>query len=86
MLVMNRGVNDRVAGDVGFAKLVTDSIARFARRDWGDDVEGDDRRENDWSIDNGARVLAGYGEGDDRVWIIREADGSATTVLFPSEY
>ena len=85
MLVMTRGVNDRVAGDVGFAKLVTDSIARFARRDWGE-MADEDIKANDWSIDNGARVLAGYGEGDDRVWIIREADGSATTILFPSEY
>ena len=85
MLVMTQGVNDRVAGDVSFAKLVSKSIARFARRDWGE-MADEDIQANDWSIDNGARVLAGYGEGDDRVWIIREADGSATTVIFPSKY
>jgi hypothetical protein len=85
MLVMTRGMNDRVAMDTDFAKHVTDSVGRFARRDWGE-MADEDIKANDWSIDNGARVLAGYGEGDDRVWIIREHDGSATTILFPSEY
>jgi len=82
---MARGVNDKVAQDTGFAKLVTKSIARFTRRDWGE-MADEDIKENDWAVDNGARILAGYGEGDERVWIIREADGSTTTVLFPSEY
>ena len=85
MWVMTREVNDRVAMDTDFAKHVTDSIGRFAMRDWGE-MADEDIKANDWSIDNGARVLAGYGEGDDRVWIIREHDGSATTILFPSEY
>jgi hypothetical protein len=85
MLVMTRGVNDRVAVDTGFGKHVTKSIVRFTRRDWGE-ICDEDRNANEWAATNGARILASYGEGDDRVWIIREADGSATTVLFPSEY
>ena len=85
MLVMTRGVNDRVALDTSFAKLVTDSITRFVWRDWGEMCD-EDTKGNDWAIDNGARVLAAYGAEPDKVWIIREHDGSATTVLFPSEY
>jgi hypothetical protein len=79
------GVNEKVATDTAFAKHVTNSLGRFLRRDWGEMCD-EDRNANDWSIDNGARVLAAYGEDDDKVWIIREHDGSVTTVLFPSEY
>ena len=85
MLVLTRGVNDRVAVDEDLAKHVVQSIARFRRRDWGEMCD-EDSTANDLSIDNGERVLAAYGEGDSKVWIIREHDGSATTVLFPSEY
>ena len=85
MLVMTRGVNDRVALDTEFAKLVTNSITRFVRRDWGEMCD-EDTKANDWAIDNGERVLAAYGAEPDKVWIIREHDGSATTVLFPCEY
>ena len=85
MLVLTRGVNDRVAVDEDLAKHVVQSIARFRRRDWGEMCD-EDRTANDWSIDNGERVLSAYGEGDSKVWIIREHDGRATTVLFPSEY
>jgi hypothetical protein len=79
------GVNEKVATDTAFAKHVTNSLGRFLRRDWGEMCD-EDRNANDWSIDNGERVLAAYGEDDDKVWIIREHDGSVTTVLFPSEY
>lgn len=85
MLVMTRTINDRVAADTPFAKHVTQAIARFGRRDWGE-MADDDILANDWSVENGERVLAGYGDGDDRIWIIREGDGSATTILYPSEY
>ena len=85
MTVFTMGVNEKIDTDTAFAKHVLDSLGRFLSRDWGD-VCDEDRDANDWSIDNGARVLAAYGEDDDKVWIIREHDGSATTVLFPSEY
>jgi hypothetical protein len=88
MLLMTRGINDRVAADTRFAKHVTASVARFGRRDWGE-MDDEDILANDWSILNGERVLAGYEDPDlmnSRIWIIREWDGSATTVLSPSEY
>ena len=85
MTVFTMGVNEKVATDTAFAKHVTNSLGRFLRRDWGEMCD-EDRNANDWSIDNGARVLAAYGEDNNKVWIIREHDGSVTTVLFPSEY
>ena len=85
MTVFTMGVNEKVATDTAFAKHVTHSYARFLRRDWGEMCD-EDRNATDWSIDNGERVLAAYGEDDDKVWIIREHDGSATTIMFPSEY
>ena len=32
----------------------------------------------------GGRIIAAYGEGEDKIWII--ADLEAVTILFPSEY
>ena len=95
MLVMTRSVNDRVALDVEFAKLVTNSITRFVKRVWGE-MDDEDTKANNWAIDNGERVLAAYGTEPHKIWIIRERDvhyydgethnGGTTTVLFPSEY
>ena len=90
MLVMTRGINDRVADDNTFARRVTEGVARFARKDWGDVSEDDwvTNAENIESLSGGGGgfVLASYeGEnGLDKFWIIR--DTQATTVLFPSEY
>jgi len=85
LLVMTRGVNERTALDEEFAKLVASSLKRFVNRDWGE-LAGEDRTANDWAVDHGERVLAAYGTEPDKIWIIREWDGSATTILFPDEY
>jgi len=59
---------------------------RHLSGDWGD-VCPEDARRNDWSIENGERVLSVYVLPTDvKVWIITEADRSATTFLLPSEY
>ena len=84
-MIVTRGINDRVAIDTQFAKHVWVSFARFERRDWGE-MADDDILANDWSMDNGERVLAAYGEGEDRIWIILEGDRANQTALFPSEY
>ena len=52
---------------------------------WGD-VPPEDAQENDFSVQNGLRVLSSYQMAGERVWIITEADRSSTTLLFPSEY
>lgn len=62
-------------------------LARHATGDWGE-LDAHDRRENERSLRNGWRVLSSYPLGEDggKVWIITEADRSATTVLLPEEY
>lgn len=66
------------------------SPAEFLQRhiihDWGD-LDDDDKKENDKSVEQGFRILSAYTLNDHtRIWIITEADRSATTILLPSEY
>ncbi len=60
-------------------------IARHASGDWGD-LCAHDRRENERSLRDGWRVLSSYAVGNDRIWVITEADRSVTTILLPEEY
>lgn len=60
-------------------------IRRHQCGDWGD-VPPEDASENHFSVLNRLRVLSAYKIAGERVWIITEADRSATTLLFPSEY
>jgi hypothetical protein len=51
------------------------------------DLHEDDVRANELAIRQGMRVLSAYVLGtDERVWVITEADRSATTILLPDEY
>lgn len=85
-LVFTRGVNDRVAEDGPFMTFVIDSLNRHGQGDWGDLDDGD-RKENELSLKQGFRLLSAYRkDGQPKIWIITEADRSATTVLFPDEY
>ena len=84
-IVWTRGVNDRVAVDTSFAKFVVNSLKRHANGDWGE-LSTEDKRENDFSLDKGLRLLSSYQLNDWKIWIITEADRSVTTVLFPEEY
>jgi hypothetical protein len=61
-------------------------IYRHLAGDWGE-LDEKDRRENDHSLRHGWRLLSAYRlPTGERLWIITEADRSATTVLLPSEY
>lgn len=61
-------------------------LRRHQNGDWGD-VPPDDAEENRRSLENGWRLLSSYSLiGSERLWIITEADRSATTLLLPSEY
>jgi len=85
-LLMTRGVADKLADDTTFAGFVLESIHRHMSADWGDLGE-EDKQENDFSLQNGLRLLSAYVRvGLPKIWIITEADRSATTVLFPEEY
>lgn len=61
-------------------------LRRHAAGDWGV-VDADDRRANEQALVHGRRLLSAYLLPDGtRIWIITEADRSATTILLPEEY
>jgi hypothetical protein len=61
-------------------------IVRHVTGDWGD-LDEHDRQENEFSVLHGFRILSAYTLSTGaRIWIITEADRSATTLLLPSEY
>ena len=60
-------------------------LLRHQSGDWGS-VPPEDAEENDHSVTNGNRILSSYPVGEDRIWIITEADRSCTTLLLPHEY
>jgi hypothetical protein len=61
-------------------------LARHAIGGWGE-LEPTDVAENEYSVAHGFRLLSSYEtKAGDRLWIITEADRSATTLLLPEEY
>ncbi len=61
-------------------------LLRHVTGDWGD-VPEEDKEENELSVDEELRILSSYElESGDKVWLITEADRSATTFLLPAEY
>ena len=81
----------RVATPGALAVLATSEtsalalMARHQSGDWGD-VSAEDAKENELSVAEGFRILSAYQVGSERLWVITEADRSATTVLKPDEY
>ena len=61
-------------------------LLRHARGDWGV-VCDEDKRLNDEALKDGERLVSAYELKDGtKIWVITEADRSATTVLMPDEY
>ena len=61
-------------------------LVRHASGDWGE-LEPTDVAENEYSIAHGFRLLSSYQtNAGEKLWIITEADRSATTLLLPEEY
>lgn len=60
-------------------------LARHQHGDWGE-IPPEDARENRRSVEQGLRIVSSYPVGEERVWIITEADRSSTCLLLPSEY
>lgn len=63
----------------------SDFLSRHSRGDWGDIPEDDIPRNNQALIDE-TRIISAYKVGDEKIWIITEADRSSTTILLPEEY
>jgi hypothetical protein len=61
-------------------------LTRHVTGDWGDLCD-EDVAENELSVEQGFRILSAYElETGTKVWVITEADRSATTFLLPEEY
>ena len=90
-IVATRGVYDLARQNPDFAQFIQKSLNRHVKGNWGD-VDGEDKQTNAQALKQGTRLLSAY--NDDRfpkqgvatIWIITEADRSATTILFPDEY
>ena len=62
------------------------ALDRHARGDWGSICE-EDCHQNAWGLKHQARVMSVYMSlTGATIWIITEADRSATTILLPEEY
>jgi hypothetical protein len=61
-------------------------VRRHQAGDWGD-LSEDDRQENEWSLQRRLHLLSAYQTANgERIWVVTEADRSATTLLLPEEY
>jgi hypothetical protein len=70
-----------IAGQTGI-----EFLRRHMSNDWGE-LSDEDERENELSLKEGFRLLSAYRTAKgQKLWIITEADRSATTILLPDEY
>jgi hypothetical protein len=61
-------------------------LPRHVRGDWGV-VGEEDAKANNQSLKEGTRLLSAYRTAKgEQLWVITEADRSATTILLPEEY
>jgi hypothetical protein len=61
-------------------------LDRHVNGDWGE-VTDADKQENERSVERGLRIHSAYTtSAGDKLWLLTEADRSATTILLPSEY
>ena len=63
-------------------------LRRHLEGDYGE-LDTEDKKENDFSVKNGYRILSAYNTRLGKLWIITEAgdrERSATTFLLPDEY
>lgn len=62
-------------------------LRRHMSGDWGSELSEEDIQENELSLKKGHRLLSAYRtDKGQKLWIITEADRSATTLLLPDEY
>lgn len=67
-------------------KSAAEYFARHHGGDWGD-LSDEDKDANEYALISGERILSAYRLSDEvKIWIITEADRSASTILLPDEY
>lgn len=82
-VVATRGVLAALAeAEQGYLEF----LARHVTGDWGE-VDSFDAEQNELALREGYRILSAYTLSTGvKIWIITEADRSATTILLPDEY
>lgn len=66
--------------------MPTTFLARHHTGDWGE-VDDEDSQTNQDALEHGGRIMSVYSVTPGvKIWVITEADRSATTILLPSEY
>ena len=69
-----------------FGMAAIELLRRHQSGDWGV-LTADDKESNAQSVERGLRILSSYPlQGEERIWVITEADRSVTTLLLPDEY
>lgn len=81
-VVITPGASEALKADG--AALMT-ILVRHRTGDWGD-LDDEDKHANNVALSRGTRLLSAYHVKGTEVWIITEADRSATTILLPEEY
>ena len=67
-------------------QLPGEFLGRHQSGDWGDLCE-EDAQVNQEALENGLRIMSVYRTSNgSKIWVITEADRSATTLLLPEEY
>jgi hypothetical protein len=67
-------------------QLSAEFLDRHVNGDWGEVPEAD-KQENELSVEQGFRILSAYTtSAGDKLWILTEADRSATILMLPEEY
>ena len=83
---LGRVVITRNALNTLVAESVQVALARHAMGDWGELCE-EDRTANERALTTGERLFSAYHDLKGvKLWIITEANRSATTVLLPEDY
>lgn len=85
-IVVTRSIHIEMEENSNFYKFVHQSIQRHLQGDWGDTCE-EDKEANEVALKEGGRLFSVYKSDEfGKIWIITEADRSATTVLRPDDY
>lgn len=83
--VQTRAIADTAEEKPDFRNQILAAFDRYIEGDWGN-VSEDDAKMNDDALEDGGRLMGSYDTDEGEIWIITEADRSATTILFPSDY
>jgi hypothetical protein len=85
-IVMTRGIAALIRDDDAASRTVRECLTRHLTGDCGEMSEEDVLANLRAFVQGGERVFSSYETSLGKLWIITEADRSATTVLLPEEY